>query len=76
MSSTKISRIKSFTNVGITTKSAKILLRENFPLYGTYIIGWLVEYSEVQLPSPSNWTCEYGITALIVTFSNCDIRFR
>ena len=34
MTSAKISRIKNFANVGITAKSAKILLRENFPLYG------------------------------------------
>ena len=32
----KISWIKNFANVGITAKSAKILLRENFPLYGIY----------------------------------------
>ena len=37
MSSAKISQIKNFANVGITAKSAKILLRENFPLYGIYV---------------------------------------
>ena len=40
MTSAKISRIKNFANVGITAKSAKILLRENFPLYGrTWNVG-------------------------------------
>ena len=37
MSSAKILRIKNFANVGITAKSAKILLRENFTLYGIQV---------------------------------------
>ena len=52
MCSAKISRIKKFANVGITAKSAKILLRENFPLYGIYVVhfaGYMGVYSIIML---------------------------
>ena len=43
MSSAKILRIRNFVNVGITAKSMKILLQENFTLYGIllWLEGWL-----------------------------------
>ena len=47
MSSAKISRIKNFANVGITAKSAKILLRENFPLYRIQVYHCQEEQEEV-----------------------------